>query len=390
MVDSRFYEGRGPALVKHTFIERYLPTLIAKVASKYDKFTFVDLFAGPWNSRCADHSDTSFDIALRAMRGAKAAWKKNGRDVQMLAQLVEDDAEAFAQLKRHSGKYPDITILSYRGKAEDHVGTILSEIPEGSFSFFNFDPKGVPDLTRFRDMFERPSSEVLLTFMLKFAHRFAHTDVMPTLASWLNELGDDDERKSMLSRLARSDKEDAITEGARRTLSKLGDYEFAPEITVDELEKERTCYKLIFLTRHPKGMQVFREAQIAALQAQAFNRSGAKAAARCAKTGMEDLFQTVMPINPAERSAREIANGERDGRSLAATMIRHAGNKGILWKDVWPSVLDTCVVHYSQLGRILGDMRASSQIKVPNWTNNRIKIPRDDYRFFWNSRGITS
>ena len=28
------YEGRGPALVKHTFILNYLPTLIAKVASR--------------------------------------------------------------------------------------------------------------------------------------------------------------------------------------------------------------------------------------------------------------------------------------------------------------------------------------------------------------------
>ena len=380
MVDSQFYEGRGPALVKHTFIERYLPTLIAKVASKYDHFTFVDFFAGPWSSKCPDHSDTSFDIALRAMRGAKAVWKRNGRDILMSAHFVEEDEEAYSKLTKHKEKYPDIEITPYPGLAEDHAGNILSGIPSGSFSFFNFDPKGVPDLAPFRQMFLRPSSEVLLTFMLKFAHRFAHTDAMPTLTSWLNELGDDDKRKSMLAQLTGQAKEEAITEGARRTLAKLGNYNFAPEITVDELEKERTCYKLIFLTRHPKGIRVFRDAQIAALEAQAINRSDAKATARTTKTGMEDLFQAVTPFEREERSAKEMRNGETDARALTLEIVRSAGSEGLSWGELWPTVLDACVVTYSQLGKILSELRSSNQVSMPNWTNARIRVPRDEFQ----------
>lgn len=381
-MDSKFYEGRGPALVKHTFIERYLPTLIAKVASKYDHFAFVDFFAGPWNSKCPGLSDTSFDIALRAMRGAKAVWKRNGRDILMSAHLVEEDDEAYAKLAQHKEKYPDIEIITYPGRAEVQADNILAGIPSGSFSFFNFDPKGVPELSPFNQMFLRPSSEVLLTFMLKFAQRFAHTDAMPTLTSWLNELGDDDDRKAMLAQLAGQAKEEAITEGARRTLAKLGKYNFAPEITVDELEKERTCYKLIFLTRHPKGIRVFRDAQIAALEAQAVNRSEAKATARTTKTGMEDLFQAVTPFEREERSAKEIRNGTIDARVLALEIIQGAGRNGVLWAELWPTVLDACVVSYSQLGKILSELRSSNQVSMPNWTNPRIRVPRDEFQIF--------
>lgn len=56
MLDPRWYEGREPALVKHTFLDTYMPAQIPKVVSWADEFTYVDLFAGPWQSKSDDQS----------------------------------------------------------------------------------------------------------------------------------------------------------------------------------------------------------------------------------------------------------------------------------------------------------------------------------------------
>ena len=67
MLDPRWYEGREPALVKHTFLDTYMPAQIPKVVKWADTFVYIDLFAGPWQSKSGDCSDTSFGIALRHM-----------------------------------------------------------------------------------------------------------------------------------------------------------------------------------------------------------------------------------------------------------------------------------------------------------------------------------
>lgn len=68
-----------------------MPAQIPKVVSWADEFTYVDLFAGPWQSKSGDYSDTSFGIALRRMTEAKTTQAKLGRSVKMVAHLVEKD-----------------------------------------------------------------------------------------------------------------------------------------------------------------------------------------------------------------------------------------------------------------------------------------------------------
>jgi three-Cys-motif partner protein len=99
MVSLEDYAGREQAYVKHVFLERYLEALIFKTASTYNHIGYIDGFAGPWQSADEQFEDTSFGIALSALRKAKEAWKRaSGRDVKMTALLVEKDAKAFARL----------------------------------------------------------------------------------------------------------------------------------------------------------------------------------------------------------------------------------------------------------------------------------------------------
>jgi three-Cys-motif partner protein len=83
MVALSNYAGREQSYVKHVFLERYLDRLIHKTASAYTHFVYVDGFAGPWQSSNEKFEDTSFGIALDALRRAKGSWKARGRDVHM-------------------------------------------------------------------------------------------------------------------------------------------------------------------------------------------------------------------------------------------------------------------------------------------------------------------
>src|SRR3954466_6146268 len=99
MIALQDYAGREQSYVKHVFLERYLEALIFKTASTYTHIVYVDGFAGPWQSASEQFEDTSFGIALNALRRAKATWKKSGRERKMTALLVEQNAKAHAKLE---------------------------------------------------------------------------------------------------------------------------------------------------------------------------------------------------------------------------------------------------------------------------------------------------
>src|SRR5438552_6714085 len=98
MVVLSDYAGREQSYVKHVFLEGYLERLVHKTASVYPHIVYVDGFAGPWQSANERFKDTSFGVALNALRRAKGSWKARGRDVRMSAFLVERDAEAYEKL----------------------------------------------------------------------------------------------------------------------------------------------------------------------------------------------------------------------------------------------------------------------------------------------------
>jgi three-Cys-motif partner protein len=380
MLDPRWYEGREQALVKHTFLDTYMPAQIPKVISFTDEFTYVDLFAGPWQSKSDDYADTSFGIALRCMTEAKATQAKNGRSVKMVAHLVEKDLANYAELSEAVKRFPTVDVHCYPGVAEQHAATIAKRISTG-FRFVVIDPKGVPDVRKFKCLIEPRNTEVLLNFMFQFANRFAGSqDRMPTLESWLGGLSDEEGSwRKDFAELRGQDREMAITERARQTLRKLGGYRYAPALTVDETASDRPLYKLIYLSRHPVGLRVFRDAHVKALEAQATYKSARKAENRRQKTGMDDLFAGPSTMDPGERSALEIAEGVVAAKAMMMQMLTE-NRDGLDWKTIWPRVLDACVVTQNQLGDCVRDLHNERKVDIPAWTSKAVKRPKDEFR----------
>ncbi|MCC4233509.1 three-Cys-motif partner protein TcmP [Sphingobium soli] len=380
MLNPGWYEGREQALVKHTFLDTYMPAQIPKIVRWAGEFTYVDLFSGPWQSKSGDYSDTSFGIALRRMTEAKATQAKLGRKVRMVAHLVEKDTHNFAALTEAVKRFPEVETFCYSGVAEQHAATIASLIPKEAFRFVVIDPKGVPDVRTFKCLIQPDKTEVLLNFMFQFANRFASSqDRMPPLEGWLGGLSDEEGgwRRDFLM-LKGAEREAAITDRARQALRKMGNYAYAPALTVDETAAERPLYKLIFLSRHPIGLLVFRDAHVKALETQATYKSVRRQEARRQQSGMDDLFADPTAINPGERSALEISDGLNAGREKVLELLAQKP-EGLQWKTVWPAVLDACVVTYNQIGDCVRELREAAQIEVPDWTSSAIKRPKDDY-----------
>lgn len=97
-VDLSNYAGREQAYVKHCLLEGYLPEWAYKVGSKWDSLVYVDAFAGPWQTKHPDYADSSFGIAVDALRRCQAGLgESRGRDLHVECILGEQDEDAFAQ-----------------------------------------------------------------------------------------------------------------------------------------------------------------------------------------------------------------------------------------------------------------------------------------------------
>lgn len=380
MLDPQWYEGREQALVKHTFLDTYMPAQIPKIVSWANEFTYVDLFAGPWQSKSGDYSDTSFGIALRRMTEAKATQAKVGRTVKMVAHLVEKNATNYAELTEAVKRFPEVEVHCHAGVAEQHAASIAKLIPDRAFRFVVVDPKGVPDVGKFKCLIEARNTEVLVNFMFQFANRFAGSqDRMPTLEGWLGDLsGDEGSWRKDFAELNGEAREAAITDRARGALRRMGGYGYAPALTVDETASDRPLYKLIYLSRHPIGLRVFRDAHVKALEAQATYKAARRAEIRRKKTGMDDLFSCPNATQSGERSALEIAGGMTAAQAKLRQLLAEAPT-GIKWKTLWPAVLDACVVTHNQLGDFVRSLKATGEALVPDWTSDTMKRPKEEF-----------
>lgn len=379
-IDPAHYTGREQALVKHTFLDRYLPALIGKVCSRYDEFVYVDGFAGPWQSSAGESfDDTSFGIALNHMTAQRLLYLGRGRDIRMRAFLVEKDASSFAQLERAIARFPKIEIIPLNGLMEAHAARIASCIPQAAFSFTLIDPKGFPDIGAMLPLLKRENAEALVNFMFDFANRFAGTDLISALEDWLSALGSVGWRQEV-DGLTGPERERKLERLAAEALQVTGAYSFAPVITVDKVLHNRPLYKLIFLSRHAEGLKVFRDSEEKALDAQATVRSASKAKKRAENSAMGDLFAGGEDAVPNDRSSQVIKQSRQDALGVLNERIAIAGSDGIAWGNLWPPILEDFSVTRSWLGHQVNDMRKAGRISAPGWPNERTKLPDDGQR----------
>jgi len=385
MVALSDYTGREQSYVKHVFLERYLERLVHKTASVYPHIIYVDGFAGPWQSASERFEDTSFGVALNALRRAKASWKKRGRNVKMSAILVERDAEAYKQLARVPAKYPDIAIKTHPADFLAVLPDILKDIPADAFAFFLIDPKGwrIP-LNTLAPMLARPKSEVIFNFMFDFINRAASIKD-PAVVAGLNELIPHGDWRAILEAAERShpgglssdERKDILVEAFAGNLARFGKYEYVAETTVLRPIKDRPLYCLFYATRHEKGIEVFRDCQADALKEQSRTRAAAKVRHAEANTGQAEIFESLHDMAPDDLTAFQ----EAERRAACETLLKLTPKEpdAVRYEKLWPLVLARHVVRRTDVNHIAGRLHREGKLLIPDW-EKRKQIPQPKYR----------
>jgi three-Cys-motif partner protein len=387
MVSLDDYAGREQAYVKHVFLERYLETLVFKTASRYNHIVYVDGFAGPWQSANEKFEDTSFGIALDALHRAKQAWKdaRPPRDVRMTALLVEQNAQAYARLATIPPRFPDISIKTYNDDFLKVVPEIARDIPNDAFTFFLIDPKGwhIP-LIKLKPLLARPKSEVIFNFMFEFINRAASMSDKDTIdgldglmpgSNWRQKLTVTEEREG--GPLKPEKRKEILVNCFKESLRLVGGYDFVAETEVLRPLKDRTLYCLFYATRHPKGIEVFRDCQIAALNTQAKTRAAVKVTAQASTSGQVEMFSSLHDMGPDQTVAllaRECEAAEASIKELSPKSPDH-----IRYAHLWPAVLSRHVVRLPDVNAICGRLKKQGGLLFPDW-EHRARVPKDHYR----------
>lgn len=385
-LEPEHYAGREQALVKHHFLKHYLERLIHKTASKYSEVVYVDGFSGPWQNQGERFEDTSFGIALQALTDAKRSWSEmthKARQVKMTAYLVEKDPTAFARLAELQPMFPDVKIITQNGNFTEIAPAIARAISSQAFSFIFIDPKGFSlDLQALKPLISRPRCEVVFNFMFDFVNRFALYDD-GKVAPLLDRLIPAEDWRAPLRALEKDPsatpemRKRVIVGAFERAVSKVGGYDYVADVDVRRPDRDRTLYFLVYGTRQPPGIKVFRDCQVKSLGVQADIIGRKKLEKQAAASSQFELLGSMHEMAPDANKA--FLNEEMGAAQHLLVDLAPISGPGISWGELWPKILAKHVIRLTDLNKIANEQRKSGRLHFPSWSSERKSVPDDDY-----------
>jgi three-Cys-motif partner protein len=263
--DLSHYRGREQAYVKHYLLEKYLPDWAYKVGTTWKSLVYIDGFAGPWGTADPNHADSSFAVAVDALRRARFGLLGRNVALSTYAILVENKNEAFAKLNSfaQAANGPDVSVTALRGKFIDNIPKIneqLRSIGPQTFKFVLLDPTGWADIPMkaLQPFLNTRSCEVLINLMTKHITRFL--DEEDRAASYNNLFG----RPGVLEKLRNApaeEREELAVEEYCQSLQKLCGFRFVSSAVILEPKEAKTRYFLVYATNHHRGIEVFKAAE---------------------------------------------------------------------------------------------------------------------------------
>ena len=328
MADLTDYADREQAWVKHWLLRKYLERLILKVSTKWNRFVYVDGFAGPWGAKTENLSDTSFGIAIEVMRACQAKLAENGRVVPMKAVFFEKDSKRALQLMEYAGKHSTSELLIEARHADfmDCIDPVAKDLNDDDFAFVLLDPKGYKEMipAKLAPLLGKRGVEVLLNLMWDFMNRFWATDQAPVLDTIFG--------KDRLERCRPDHLEQDVNRlFAEKLRAAAVGRLYAATFPVQHPTKTRTHYFLVYATHSPYGLITFGEVAEATWREQALTK--AKTTVRH-QSGGSDLFGgEVLSI--------------KDERSVDWGAVRRA------WLDLIPTVGSEIKVTHAVMAALL-------------------------------------
>jgi three-Cys-motif partner protein len=329
---SKYPEDKSAAYIKHCLLQEYLPRWAYKVGHGWDSLVYVDGFAGPWETTDPNLTDTSFDVAIDALRDCKAGLSNRGRSLTMSAILVERDPDTFSKLEAYAlRKSPGaFHIHPLKGRFVDNITRIEQIVKREPrpFKFVLLDPKGWADIPidRLKTFLNSRSCEVLVNLMTKHIVRFL--EAKDRESSYQNLFGRDGVLET-LKGAKPGEKMDAAVKEYCRSLKLLCGFSYVSSAIVLEPDRRGIRYFLVYATNAVDGIDVFKSAEIKAARIQESVRDEH----RIRKSGQPDLqFGGDLPFSSfTERLRQRYTKLAR--AKLAGMLLRNCPM--VLYRDLY-------------------------------------------------------
>lgn len=377
MTKNDLYLGREQTLVKHFILRQYLERFAIIVGSYRNTLTYIDCFSGPWNVRSDDFQDSSFAIALEQLKNAREIHQqRTGRRLKLRGFFLEKNRAAFKKLDQFTKNITDVEIEILNQKLEDSVPSILDFIQKGgrgSFPFIFIDPTGWSGfaMATIAPLLRLKPGEVLINFMTEHISRFIESPQHETQASFKRLFGSGD-FKARLQGLERLDREDAIVQEYCNNVKVTGGFKYTTCAMVLQPEENRTHFHLIYATRNPKGVQVFKDTEKKAMLIMQRARGEAHQRKRVNKTGQTELFGGSEFLDSSyivDLRGRHLSRT----KELILNQLRTRGEMG--YDEAWELALTAPLVWESDLKEWLREWKEKRLLEYSS-LEERQRIPK--------------
>ena len=396
MSNGDLYTGREQTLVKHIILKNYLERFAIIVGSHWDTLTYVDCFSGPWKVKSEKFEDSSFAIALEQLRKARTIHKeRTGKTLKLRCFFLEKTPSAYAKLKQFADQQDDVVIETKNKTLENALQDILRFVQEGgptSFHFLFIDPTGWSGfaMETIAPLLRINNGEVLINFMIEYIRRFIEWPQKQNQDSFVKLFGSG-QFKDILKGLEEKDREDAIVTASSESVKRVGLFGYTSSAIVLHPEKNRTHFHLIYATRNPKGMKVFKEAEKKAMPVMEKTRDEAQKREREERTGQTELglFSGAVSQDPSAyfRSLRE----RYVFRARAAVLHLLRTKKQLAYDEAWSSALTFPLTWESDLKDWIHEWEQDGQLEIMGM-KERQRVPQlgEDNCLVWKESRTSS
>ena len=368
------YDDREQTWVKHDILRRYLFRL-AVIVGNWAGLTYVDCFSGPWENKTDDFSDTSFGIAIDQLRAAREKLKERGKVPKLRCLFIEKNAAAFAKLKGFSQSISDVEILPIQGELQTQIETISNFVKAGgqsNFPFIFIDPKGWGGfpMEKITPLLRLEPGEVLVNFMTSQIRRFVEQEDQGYSESFAALYGNTQFREK-IRQAPEQDREDMMVGLYGDELKKRGGFAHVVYTPVFQPQKNDIHFHLIYASRHPRGLTVFKDEEKKAVEGMEKKRAEAQQRKRQSGGAMELFGSTELHDTRFYDSLRDRYLGKLE-ISFQQLLSK---NKRVPYDALLAVALEIPLVWESDLKALLAEKKERGAISYEGF-EPRQKVPK--------------
>ena len=358
-IPSEYY-GREQSFLKHRFLTEYLRAWAHKLGSRARSGTqrlwYVDVFAGPWSSADAELRDTSIYIGLQALEEAAQTWRDTKDvNIEVGAVFVEKDRRAFARLQEFLCQHQGVVETHpFMGEFGQHVAGIQRLIGDDP-AFVFVDPTGFKgaQMQFIAPLMAPRYRDVLINVMFNHVNRWKDDPRLFLREQMRAFFGLDD------SDLPAGLKEPELLQLYRRRLKLTCGIEWAADIGVPHPTIDRTWFRLVVGGKHPKVLEVFRDAERKVMGNEA---AVVREDARVRSATQPSLFSAEDTAGAQE--LRYTRQRDEDLNRVRTLLREHLGDGQSSWQQIWPVLLEELHLTLSELSRACFEAYRVGELRV--------------------------